>query len=132
MAETYEDILSPLIDGEAINRAAVLDALDSEAGRACLIDLARLRAVAAAPGDPSPAFYDRMARLADDAGEGTPRRRWKAAVALAASMLIGSLATTAWHWRPGAGASVAPPAAARVLEFASGVDWQETRHEVVR
>lgn len=107
------EVLSALLDREAVDPDALARALDDAAGRAQLVDFARLRA--------------RVQRefSVDDAV--TPRwrpfsaRRWLARVALVLLPLSLGLFGGAWWVEQ---RELRPPTPDRVVQFVPGVDWK--------
>ena len=107
------EVLSALLDREAVDPAALARALDDPAGRAQLVDFARLRARV------------QQEFAADDGGIAAPARsrarRWLARAALVLLPLSLGLFGGAWwveqrHLRP--------PTPDRVVQFVPGVDWK--------
>jgi hypothetical protein len=139
MTDQSELVISSYLDGEPVAAAAVLAALDTEAGQRALIDFTRLRVAAAGDHAPSAEFYAHIRHLLPTV-PARPRRplAWPVAAALAASLAIGiwagsALVPTRHSVAPSNAPSDSPPKAVRVFEFQPGVDWhQSSAQEVVR
>jgi hypothetical protein len=141
MEEQLELVVSAYLDGEPVEAASVLAALDTEEGRQVLVDFVRLRLVVRDDESPRPEFYGRMRGVMPTLPARSGRRprgniAWPIAAALAASLAIGfwtgSAFTTQNVARSSRGQSVgplkpdAPPKAVRVIEFQPGVDWHQS------
>jgi negative regulator of sigma E activity len=118
MNERWNETLSRLIDGDAVDPDIVAEALESHDGRRILVDFAVVRATlnhdTAAP---SAAFYARMPpSLAAKEPRRPPRRGGVSlrivAVSAAAALLLG-IGIESWRHRR----TDAPPPTARVLRF---------------
>ena len=125
MPEDFE-VLSALLDGDAVDTARLETALEDAEGRRAFVDFVRLRQAAATENaTPRREFYERVSK------ELTLKRRTKArglpfplaAAAILVAMLLGSVLDLNFT-RPGHAPS-APPEPARVLRFEPGVDWQQ-------
>lgn len=125
MPEDFE-VLSALLDGDAVDIARLETALEDAEGRRAFVDFVRLRQTAATENaTPRREFYERVS------GELTLKRRTKArglpfplaAAAILVAMLLGSILGLNFirHDR----APSAPPEPVRVLRFEPGVDWQQ-------
>ena len=107
------EVLSALLDREAVDPDALARALDDPAGRAQLVDFARLRA--------------RMQQefSVDDSVTPTARRstarRWLARAALVLLPLSLGLFGGAWWVEQ---REMRPPTPDRVVQFVPGVDWK--------
>jgi hypothetical protein len=107
------EVLSALLDREAVDPDALARALDDPAGRAQLVDFARLRARV------------QQEFAVDDAVTPTARpsnaRRWLARAALVLLPLSLGLFGGAWWVEQ---RELRPPAPDRVVQFVPGVDWK--------
>jgi negative regulator of sigma E activity len=123
MSEDFE-VLSALLDGDAVDIRLLETALENPEGRRVFVDFVRLRQTAVSDDAPPREFHDRVL------GSLTPKRRtWArsvpfplAAAAVLLAMLFGSILDLDFisqDLNP-----AAPPEAARVLRFEPGVDWQ--------
>jgi hypothetical protein len=122
MSGPYEAI-SSFLDGEPCEPSEVLSALETDVGRAALVDFVRLRVVTARPVMPGDAFYARWNDHMQLAAARHQRRsRWPVAAALAASLIIGFWSGSRMANRP---IENVPPKADRVVEFENGVDWHQ-------
>lgn len=124
MPEDFE-VLSALLDGDAVDIEGLEAALENPEGRRVFVDFVRLRQTA--PNDdmtPRREFYDRVP--ADLALR--PRVKTRslpyplAAAAVLVAMLLGS-AVNLEFTSEDTGRSV-PPEPTRVLQFEPGVDWK--------
>jgi hypothetical protein len=121
------EILSALLDGEAVAPDVLAAALLAPGAREALVEFAGLRAeLAADDSTPSPGLYRAM-----DLAFGRRRERarpvWRL-VQSAAAVVVLSLATLGvlslrarFHDR----GPQEPPPATRVIQFTPGVDWHE-------
>ena len=121
------EILSALIDGEAVAPDVLAAALLAPGAREALVDFAGLRAkLAADESIPSPNFYRTMERVSG-------RRRhdvrpvWRVLQSAAAAVVLSLVALGVLSLRArfhGRGPEEPPPAT-RVIQFTPGVDWHE-------
>jgi hypothetical protein len=127
MSDAPNVALSAFLDGEAVDTANVLAALETDEGRRELADFVRLRLlVSAGEEKPRPEFYARMAALTRSPRPvAISRRRWPLVAAVAASLVLGFWSGSAITSRTSE-EPTSPPNAARVLAFQPGVDWQQT------
>jgi hypothetical protein len=120
------EVLSALMDGEAVEADVLAAALLAPGAREALVDFARLRAAVAGDASrPSAAFYEAARR------EVAPRR----APGRVTTRVLKPLAATVVLALAGFGAfrlptlihdrGDEPPRATRVLQFTPGVDWIE-------
>lgn|SRR5688572_3042195 len=119
------DVLSAVLDGDAVDIGQLENALDDPEGRRVFVDFVKLRQSAANDDiTPRREFYEGVVR---DLTRNQPV--WRrglpyplAAAAVLLAMLFGSLLDQSFirHDRAAAG----PPEPARVLRFEPGVDWQ--------
>lgn len=110
--ERYE-MLSALLDRETIDPGALAEALDDPAGRARLVDFARLRA------QMQQEFAVDDQKVAAPAR--SPARRWLARAALILLPLALGLVGGAWWVEQ---RELRPPTPDRVVQFVPGVDWK--------
>lgn len=124
MREDFE-VLSAVLDGDAVDIGQLETALDDPEGRRVFVDFVKLRQTAADDAAaPRREFHDRALE------ELTVSRRIRArglpfpvaAAAILVAMLLGSLL----NFNPirQDRAAAAPPEPSRVLRFEPGVDWQ--------
>ena len=107
------EVLSALLDREAVDPDALARALDDPAGRAQLVDFARLRArvqLEFSVGDPIPSR-----------SRPSSARRWLARVALVLLPLSLGLVGGAWWVEQ---RDMRPPTPDRVVRLVPGVDWK--------
>ena len=123
------EVLSALVDGEAVDPAELAEALAHPDAREVLVDFARLRSLAAADdARPSPRFYTRMERgLGAEDPRATRRSPRFAALAVAAVLLVGVGLAAGLFLQPAERSSSSapdrPPSATREITFTPGVDW---------
>jgi hypothetical protein len=125
MAEDFE-VLSAVLDGEAVDIERLKSALEDPDGRRTLVAFVQLRQVRASEARalPSQDFYKRRHAEEISSGWSILKRRVSlplAAAAILVAMLIGSLVNVDLIRQRGA--KPTPPAPARVLRFEPGVDW---------
>ena len=112
MTEARE-VLSALIDGEAVDAGAVADALEVPANRALLVDFIRLRESVQREDGAAPRWRpDSVAALATPAATG--RRVWLRAAAVVALLSAGALGGT---WVQGVLTQERPPEPTRVVQL---------------
>lgn len=118
MNDAAGQLLSRLIDGDAVDPDALSAALETEDGRRLLVDFARARDAVATDVAPSAAW--RRATLGRLAGGAPPVRAlsYRAAAVLVVSAL--ALGAAAERWRETRPPK--PPQAVRVLQF-DAADW---------
>jgi hypothetical protein len=113
MTDERYDVLSALLDREAVDPEMLARALDDPAGRAQLVDFARLRAQV------------QQEFAADDTVTSPSRqstaRRWLARAALVLLPLSLGLFGGAWWVEQ---REMRPPTPDRVVQFVPGVDWK--------
>lgn len=125
MNESSFEILSALVDGEAVRAEEVAAALELPGAHGALVDYVRLReAVDSDPARPSDAFAARIRRRIPDLDRPETRRRGRAALWAAAALLavLLPLGTYLLSSPPAANAPPAPEPN-HVLTFEPGVDW---------
>lgn len=110
------EVLSALVDGEAVDPAELEHALDSPEAHSVLVDFARLRRELASNDVPDPDLATRLER----AVSGRRRTGWLAA---AAALLLLAVGVPAWLDREPPDAVAPIPEIDRVLRFEPGVDW---------
>jgi len=123
MREDFE-VLSAVLDGDAVDIGQLEAALDDPEGRQVLVDFVKVRQTAASDNaTPRREFSERA--LADLTMSRRIRARGlpfpMAAAAILVAMLLGSLLNldSVRRERP-----AVPPEPTRVLRFEPGVDWQ--------
>jgi hypothetical protein len=124
MREDFE-VLSAVLDGDAVDMGQLAAALEDPEGRRVFVDFVKVRQ-AAANDDITPRgeFYDRVP------GDLTLKSRTKrrslpyplAAAAILLAMLFGSMLDL--NFISEDRVPTTPPEPARVLRFEPGVDWQ--------
>lgn len=121
------EILSALLDGEAVAPDVLAAALLAPGAREALVDFAGLRAeLAADDSRPSPALHRAMDKiLGRRRGQG--RRVWRllqsaATVVVLALATLGVLSLRTHFYGRGL---EEPPRATRIIQFTPGVDWHE-------
>ena len=124
MREDFE-VLSAVLDGDAVDIGQLAMALDDPEGRRVFVDFVKLRQVATNDdAAPRQEFYEGVAR--DLTMNQSVRKRGLpfplAAAAVLLAMLFGSMLDLNFIRQERAPA--APPEPARVLKFEPGVDWQ--------
>jgi hypothetical protein len=124
MREDFE-VLSAVLDGDAVDIGLLELALEDPEGRRVFVDFVKLRQTAAKDiGAPRREFYEGVVR--DLTVNQHVRRRGLpfpvAAAAILVAMLFGSMLDVNFISRDPARA--APPEPTRVLQFEPGVDWQ--------
>jgi len=121
------EILSALIDGEAVAPDVLAAALLAPRAREALVDFAGLRAkLAADESIPSPNFYRTM-ELVSRPRRDHVRREWRL-LQIAASLVVLTLATlgvVSLRASLNDRGLNEPPPATRVIQFTPGVDWHE-------
>lgn len=132
--DAHFDTLAAWADGEPVDRAAVLHALDTAEGRDYVVDLMALRRVVTIT---TPMAGTAAADRSHTAGA-SRARRWMlpaaaaAVVCLAAGYAAGRVSGQAAPVAApevipaGAPASSSAPAPTHVIRFEAGVDWRET------
>ena len=124
MREDFE-VLSAVLDGDAVDIAQLAMALDHPEGRRVFVDFVKVRqATAHDSATPRREFYEGVAR---DLTFNQPVRRRGlpyplAAAAVLLAILVGSMLDVDFAGRDRT--TAAPPAPTRVLRFEPGVDWQ--------
>lgn len=117
------EVLSALVDGEAVDADALATALARPEAADCLVEFVRWRAsLRAAEADESWRAAT-VARLSGADGGGDPRRRglrWAAAIAAAAALVVALLLP---RTERETASPTQPPPPDRVLRFEPGVDW---------
>jgi hypothetical protein len=126
MTDDSLQILSPLVDGEAVDPEALATALAAPGAREAIVDFVLLRAeLRADERRPSTRFYAAVeeARLHGRVRRLAPARvlRGLAAAVILGLAVLGAISLPG-RFRP---AADQPPRAARVLQFTPGVDWHE-------
>ena len=107
------ELLSALIDGEAVDADAVADALESRANRKLLVDFLRLRVSVQAEDDAPPTWRaDRLKSIRLSHGE--RRRAWLRTAAVLALLAVGGLGAT---WVEGLLTRERPPEPTRVVQL---------------
>jgi negative regulator of sigma E activity len=121
------EILSALMDGEAVAPDVLAAALLAPGAREALVEFAALRAALASDDStPSPGLYRTM-ELALDRRRKRTRPVWRmlqgaAAVVVLSLATLGVLSLRARVYGRG---SEEPPRATRIIQFTPGVDWHE-------
>jgi negative regulator of sigma E activity len=121
------EILSALMDGEAVAPDVLAAALLAPGAREALVDFAGLRAELGADDSlPSPALHRAMDKvLARRRSYGRPVWRvlqGAAAVVVLALAALGTMSLRTRFYGPG---PEEPPQATRIIQFTPGVDWHE-------
>lgn len=117
MTTEGREVLSALIDREAVDPDVLAWLLEDREARALLVDFVRLReAVAADEDDPAQASIEAAALRTQRGWAGW----WRAAAA--ALLLTGGAG--GGFWLGERLAEDGPPDPARIVEFKPGVDWQ--------
>jgi hypothetical protein len=107
------ELLSALIDGEAVNADAIAGALEVPANRALLIDFVRLRASVRADEGAAPEWPGDGLVTLEATGAGR-RRAWLRAAAVVALVTAGALGGT---WVEGLLTRERPPEPTRVVQL---------------
>ena len=128
------EILSAFVDGEDVDAAALVEALERPDAIEALRDFVKMRAhVRADASTPASAFHESARPASVAGGEGWWRRSVRVRMPLlaAAAVIAVVLAGAPWMLRAPAGEDapstthLAPPTPDRVLHFERGVDWNE-------
>lgn len=120
------EILSALMDGEAVAPDVLAAALLAPGAREALVDFARLRAeIADDDSHPSPALYRGVNRIPGRRGWRAPVWRVLQSVAAVVVLALAALGAISLGTRFHGNAVDEPPRATRVIQFTPGVDWHE-------
>lgn len=127
MNENSFEVLSALVDGEAVRVGALAAALELPGAHSALVDFVRIReAVESEPARPTDAFHARIGgRLPElersDASRSRRAALWAAVAALAVLIPLG-----VYMISPPVADSERPPAPepTHVLSYEPGVDWE--------
>jgi hypothetical protein len=119
------EVLSALLDGEAIAPDVLASALQTPGAREALVDFARLRAeLAADDSRPSPALHRTMSRVLSRRASNSAGRVLRA-VAAVVVLALAARGAMSLGTRLGGPAVEEPPRATRIIQFTPGVDWHE-------
>jgi hypothetical protein len=121
------EILSALMDGEAVAPDVLAATLVAPGARQALVDFAGLRAeLAADDSRPSPALHRAMDKvLGRRRGHGRPVWRLLRSVAAVVVLALAALGAMSLRTRFYGRGPEEPPEATRVIQFTPGVDWRE-------
>ena len=121
------EILSALMDGEAVAPDVLAAALLAPGAREALVDFAALRAeLEADDSRPSPALYRAMDKvLARRRSYGRPVWRVLQSAAAVVVLALAALGTMSLRTRFYGRGAEEPPQATRIIQFTPGVDWHE-------
>jgi hypothetical protein len=125
------EILSALMDGEAVAPDVLAAALLAPGAREALVDFAGLRAeLGADDSQPSPRLYRAM-DLALGRRRGRVRPVWRLLQSAAAVVVLAlaTLGVLSLRTRFSGRGPDEPPQATRVIQFTPGVDWHEGERE---
>jgi hypothetical protein len=117
MSDTDTEVISAFCDGESVDPDALERAIADPAGRQLLVDCARLRDAFRRDEGALPPSLAKMRRTP------VPRRPATPFLRLAAALLLG-IGVGSYLLPQERGSQRSPPAAARVVSFEPGVDWQ--------
>jgi negative regulator of sigma E activity len=121
------EILSALMDGEAVAPDVLAAALLAPGAREALVDFAGLRAELGADDSlPSPALHRAMDEvLARRRSYGRPVWRVLQSAAAVVVLALAALGTMSLRTRFYGRGPEEPPQATRIIQFTPGVDWHE-------
>jgi hypothetical protein len=121
------EILSALMDGEAVAPDVLAAALLAPGAREALVDFARLRAeLGADDSRPSPALHRAMDKVRGRRrGHGWPVWRLLQSAAAVVVLALAALGAMSLRTRFYGREPEEPPRATRVIQFTPGVDWHE-------
>ena len=127
MNENSFEVLSALVDGEAVRAEELAAALELPGAHSALVDFVRIReAVENDPARPTDAFHARIGRRLpqlerSDGSRGRRAARWAAVAALAVLIPLGVYMIS----QPAADtARPQAPEPTHVLSYEPGVDWE--------
>ena len=121
------EILSALMDGEAVAPDVLAAALLAPGAREALVDFAGLRAqLATDDSRPSPALHRAIDKVMGRR-HWRPRPLWRVLRGVAAVLILvlAALGIMSVPARFHGNAAEEPPRATRVIQFTPGVDWHE-------
>ena len=121
------EILSALMDGEAVAPDVLAAALLAPGAREALVDFAALRAeLGADDSRPSPALHRAMGNvLGRRRGHSRPVWRLLQSAAAVVVLALAALGAVSLRTRFDGRGLDEPPRATRVIQFTPGVDWHE-------
>jgi hypothetical protein len=121
------EILSALMDGEAVAPDVLAAALLAPGAREALVDFARLRAeLGADDSRPSPALHRAMDKvLGRQRGHGRPVWHLLQSAAAVVVLALAALGAMSLRTRFYGRGLEEPPRATRIIQFTPGVDWHE-------
>jgi hypothetical protein len=119
MTPNDTEVLSALVDGEAIDPSALATVLETAEARAILVDFVRLRNAARMDAPPLPQGLGQL-RVPRTNRHGW---QWAAVAAALVIMFIAGLLTPV-SWRDET-SDDAPPEPTRIEQFVPGVDWRQ-------